>query len=107
MEYPFCSISKRYILVSFIFLPLFTFNAMNSKLTLVLTDILDEWTNFYERVLDPKLKYSDKDKMELIRHWVWADITRNRLKEIPSLSLPFFFVYFMDPKLDTCYVYKS
>ncbi|XP_050942441.1 callose synthase 7 isoform X2 [Cucumis melo] len=30
----------------------------------------DEWTNFYERVLDPKLKYSDKDKMELIRHWV-------------------------------------
>uniref|UniRef100_A0A0A0KN58 Glycosyl transferase 48 domain-containing protein n=1 Tax=Cucumis sativus TaxID=3659 RepID=A0A0A0KN58_CUCSA len=31
---------------------------------------LYEWNNFYERVLDQKLGYSDKDKMELIRHWV-------------------------------------
>ncbi|GMH07103.1 hypothetical protein Nepgr_008943 [Nepenthes gracilis] len=30
----------------------------------------DEWTNFVERINDPQLGYVDKDRMELIRHWV-------------------------------------
>ncbi|GAB4850790.1 hypothetical protein Ancab_030090 [Ancistrocladus abbreviatus] len=30
----------------------------------------DEWTNFLERINDPKLGYASKDRMELIRHWV-------------------------------------
>ncbi|KAL9244287.1 hypothetical protein vseg_018081 [Gypsophila vaccaria] len=30
----------------------------------------DEWSNFSERVNDPKLGYASKDRMELIRHWV-------------------------------------
>lgn len=32
--------------------------------------MLDEWTNFLERIGEPKLGYNDKDKMELIRQWV-------------------------------------
>ncbi|PON73092.1 Glycosyl transferase [Trema orientale] len=30
----------------------------------------DEWTNFQERIHDPKLGYSDKDKSDFIRQWV-------------------------------------
>ncbi|BFG25654.1 hypothetical protein CerSpe_119300 [Prunus speciosa] len=30
----------------------------------------DEWTNFQDRIKDPKIGYSDKDKSELIRQWV-------------------------------------
>ncbi|KAL6286951.1 hypothetical protein ACE6H2_011341 [Prunus campanulata] len=30
----------------------------------------DEWTNFQDRIKDPKNEYSDKDKSELIRQWV-------------------------------------
>ncbi|GAB2275112.1 Callose synthase 7 [Dionaea muscipula] len=30
----------------------------------------DEWTNFLERINDPKLGYASKDDKELIRHWV-------------------------------------
>ncbi|GMH10939.1 hypothetical protein Nepgr_012780 [Nepenthes gracilis] len=30
----------------------------------------DEWTNFVERINDPKLGYASKDRMELICHWV-------------------------------------
>ncbi|XP_074307762.1 callose synthase 7 isoform X3 [Silene latifolia] len=30
----------------------------------------DEWSNFNERVDDPKLGYASKDRKELIRHWV-------------------------------------
>ncbi|KAL8152216.1 hypothetical protein V2J09_009976 [Rumex salicifolius] len=30
----------------------------------------DEWSNFWERITDPKLGYASKDRIELIRHWV-------------------------------------
>ncbi|KAI4385085.1 hypothetical protein MLD38_003147 [Melastoma candidum] len=30
----------------------------------------DEWTNFQDRIDDPKYKYSDKDKTEMEREWV-------------------------------------
>ncbi|CAB4304391.1 unnamed protein product [Prunus armeniaca] len=30
----------------------------------------DEWTNFQDRIKDPKNEFSDKDKSELIRQWV-------------------------------------
>ncbi|KMT02455.1 hypothetical protein BVRB_9g204040 [Beta vulgaris subsp. vulgaris] len=30
----------------------------------------DEWSNFYERINDPKLGYASKDSKELTRHWV-------------------------------------
>ncbi|XP_023530416.1 callose synthase 7 [Cucurbita pepo subsp. pepo] len=30
----------------------------------------DEWTNFLERIRDPKLGYTEKERMESIRHWV-------------------------------------
>ncbi|KAJ8424950.1 hypothetical protein Cgig2_018757 [Carnegiea gigantea] len=30
----------------------------------------DEWSNFLERINDPKLGYASKDSKELVRHWV-------------------------------------
>ncbi|XP_034701609.1 callose synthase 7 [Vitis riparia] len=30
----------------------------------------DEWTNFEQRLRDPKLGYASKDRMELVRQWV-------------------------------------
>lgn len=54
-----------------LYLPSFFLHLMPWTATDTCVDcILDEWTNFYERVLDPKLGHSDKDKMEAIRHWV-------------------------------------
>ena len=47
----------------------FIFNAMDKNLHL-LDYILDEWTNFLERIRDPKLGYTEKERMESIRHWV-------------------------------------
>lgn len=32
--------------------------------------ILDEWTNFQDRINDPKLEYSEKEKLEFTRQWV-------------------------------------
>ena len=36
----------------------------------VLSEKLDEWKNFEDRIKDPKLGYSPKDMAELTRQWV-------------------------------------
>ena len=58
------------------------------KLTLGLYS-LDEWSNFNERVDDPKLGYVTKDRKELIRHWVSyraQTLSRTGLPEYLQLS---------------------
>lgn len=70
----FCSTCRKYILVRWSLTLVLFFSLFGIDLNLPLPTNydcqIDEWTNFQDRIKDPKNEFSDKDKSELIRQWV-------------------------------------